>query len=157
MLRGRFHSRGGATSRIGLVAGLAASATVATIAAPVALAARNHAFSATYVGHGRGAVSGTSASGTATATGRGSIIGRGTLIGSARGVFISQRCVVFRGRAVLKGRRGSIRLVTRRARACAGSTDANDVSFSGSAQITGGTSILAGARGTLSFIGTYLR
>jgi len=139
------------------VAGLAAIATVATIVAPGALAARNHAFSASYTGHGRGEVSGTSASGSATATGRGSIIGRGTLTGSARGVFNSQRCVLFRGRAVLKGTRGSIRLVARRAQACAGSIDANEVSFSGSAQITGGTSTFADARGTLSFMGTYRR
>ena len=140
-----------------MVAGLAASATIATGATPVALAARNHAFSATYIGHGNGAVSGTSASGTASATGRGSIIGRGTLAGSARGVLGSQTCVVFRGRTVLKGRRGSIRLVTRRARACARSTDANNVSFSGSAHVIGGTSIFAGARGTLAFVGTYAR
>jgi hypothetical protein len=157
MLRVRLRSQSGAVATIGLVAGLAAIATLATIVAPVALATRNYAFSASYTGHGRGGVSGTRAFVSATATGRGSIIGRGTLTGSARGVFTSQRCVLFGGRAVLKGRHGSIKLAARRAQACAGNTDANDVSFSGSAQVTGGTSTFAGARGTLSFAGTYRR
>jgi hypothetical protein len=132
-------------------------ATAAAIVAPVALPAKKHAFTASYTGHGSAEVSGASASGTATASGRGSIIGRGTLTGSARGVFTSQTCVVFSGTAVLKGRAGSITLAARGARACAGSSDANNVSFSGSAQVTGGTSTFAGAHGTLSFTGTYLR
>jgi hypothetical protein len=102
-------------------------------------------------------VSTTGAWGSATLTGRGSIIGAGTLTGSARGVFTSHTCVVFNGTAVLKGRPGSIRLATRRAHACASSASANDVSFSGGAQITGGSATFAGAHGRLSFTGTYLR
>ena len=75
--------------------------------------------------------------------------------GSARGTFTSQTCVTFSGRAVLRGRTGSIRLRARRAHACAG--DGNSVSLSGTATVTGGTAVFAGARGRLSFRGTFDR
>jgi len=136
---------------------IAVVATAAAIVAPVALPAKKHAFTASYAGHGSGEVSGTTASGIATATGRGRIIGAGTLTGSASGVFTSQTCVVFSGTAILKGSSGSITVAAHGAQACAGSTDANNVSFSGRGKVTGGTSTFAGARGTLSFTGTYLR
>jgi hypothetical protein len=144
-------------SRIRPLAVVAAFATAAAIVAPVALAAKKHAFTASYAGHGSGAVIGRAAAGSATATGRGRVIGAGTLTGSASGVFTSQTCVVFSGTAVLKGSPGSVTLAAHDAQACAGSTDANSVSFSGSAKVTGGTSTFAGAHGTLAFTGTYLR
>ena len=157
ILSGRLRTRTRSTARFRPLAALGAVLMAAAIVAPVALPAKSHAFTASYTGHGSGEVSGTSASGSATATGRGTIIGRGTLTGSASGVFTSQTCVVFSGTAVLQGRAGSIRLAARGARACAGSTDANNVAFSGSAHVTGGTSTFAGAHGTLSFTGTYLK
>jgi hypothetical protein len=141
--------------RVGLAAGLAVIAIAGTVVAPVALASTSHVFTASYTGHGAGQVSGTRASGSATLSGRGRIIGRGTLHGSGHGVFVSRTCIVFSGNAALKGTRGSIKLATRRARAC--STDANDVSFSGTALITGGSATFAAARGKLSFTGTYVR
>jgi hypothetical protein len=137
------------------LAALVAVAAVAVIAPSVAVPAVQHAFTASYAGHGSGTVSGSSASGRVTATGRGTIIGRGRLTGSGQGVFTSPTCVIFSGTAVLKGTRGSITLATRRAKACAESPDANSVSFSGAAQVTGGTSTFAHARGTLAFKGTY--
>jgi hypothetical protein len=130
--------------------------TVALFVTPVALPAKSHAFTASYTGSGTGQASGTSASGSATATGRGKIIGPSTLRGSASGVFTSQTCVAFNGKAVLKGKPGSIKLAVRDAHACAG-TDPNKVSFSGTAKVTGGTATFAGARGTLTFSGTYSR
>jgi hypothetical protein len=145
------------TTSFRAVVAVAAVATVASIAAPDALPAKSHPFTAAYTGKGAGEVSGNSASGSATAAGRGSLIGRGTLSGSGSGVFTSQTCVVFSGTAVLKGTAGSITLSARGAQACADGTDANVVSFSGSAKVTGGTSTLAGAHGTLSFSGTYTR
>jgi hypothetical protein len=157
MLQRRSWNRVGHMPRTGLPMGVASIASAATMVAPVALAATSHPFTASYTGHGSGQVSGTRASGSATLTGRGSMIGPGTLTGSASGVFVSRTCVVFSGAAVFKGRPGTIRLATRRAQACAASTDANEVSFSGSAQITGGSAKFAGARGMLSFTGTYLR
>jgi hypothetical protein len=144
------------TTRFQALAAFAAVAAAAAIASPVALPAKAHAFTATYTGSGTGEVSGTSASGHATAAGRGSIIGAGTLSGSGRGVFTSQTCVTFNGTAVLKGKPGSIRLAARGARACTGGPDAKNVSFSGSAKVTGGTSTFEGAHGTLSFAGSYV-
>jgi hypothetical protein len=154
MVRRGLWGRMGHMPRVGL-AGLAVIAAAGTLVAPVALASTSHAFRAHYTGHGAGKVSGTRASGSATLTGRGRIIGPSTLHGSAHGLVVSRTCVVFSGKAVLKGRRGSIKLATRRARACG--TRANEVSFSGTARITGGSATFAGAHGKLSFTGTYLR
>lgn len=138
-----------------LILGVLVTGTLA--AAPVALSATSHRFTARYVGRGIGAVSGTSASGSATMVGRGMSIGRGTLSGSARGTFTSKTCVVFSGTAVLKGTAGSIRLSARRARACASGTNPARVSFSGTANVSHGTARFRGARGTVSFHGTYAR
>jgi hypothetical protein len=63
--------------------------------------------------------------------------------------------VTFSGRAVLSGKTGSLRLVARRAHACA--AGGNNVSFSGTATVTGGTAAFAGARGRLSFRGSFDR
>ena len=119
-------------------------------------AGKDHRFSATYAGHGQGETSGTSASGSATLRGRGRLIGRGTLRGSGHGTFTSQTCVTFSGRAVLSGKTGSLRLVARHAHACAAG-GGNTVSFSGTATVTGGTATFAGARGRLSFRGSFDR
>jgi hypothetical protein len=100
-------------------------------------------------------MSGRTASGSATATGRGTLIGPSTLRGAANGVATSQTCVAFSGRAILKGRVGSIKLAARGARAC--DSSGTVVAFSGSATVTGGTARFAGARGTLSFSGKYVR
>src|SRR5437899_3087434 len=117
---------------------------------------RDHRFSASYTGQGQGETSGTSASGSATLRGRGRLIGRGTMSGSAHGTFTSQTCVTFSGRAVLRGRTGSLRLAARRAKACAAG-GGNSVSFSGTATVTGGTATFAGAHGRLSFEGSFDR
>jgi hypothetical protein len=76
--------------------------------------------------------------------------------GSARGTFTSQTCVAFSGRAVLKGKPGSLRLRAHNAQACVAG-GGNSVSFSGTATVTGGTATFAGARGRLSFRGTFDR
>jgi hypothetical protein len=117
-------------------------------------AGRDHRFSASYIGHGQGATSGTSASGSATLRGRGRLIGRGTMSGSAHGTFTSQTCVTFSGNAVLRGKTGSLRLRARRAHACAAG-GGNSVSFSGIATVAGGSGTFTGARGRLSFRGTF--
>jgi hypothetical protein len=76
--------------------------------------------------------------------------------GSAHGTFTSQTCVTFSGRAVLRGKAGSLRLAARRAHACAAG-NGNSVYFSGTATVTGGTATFAGARGRLSFRGSFDR
>jgi hypothetical protein len=135
-----------------LAAFLGATATAS--ATSRASGGRDHRFSATYAGHGRGEASGTRASGSATLRGRGRLIGRGTMSGSAHGTFTSQTCVTFSGKAVLRGKTGSLRLRARHAQACA-TGGGNSVSFSGTATVTGGAATFAGARGRLSFRGTF--
>lgn len=131
-----------------------AGVTKPVYAASPGTAGTDHRFTARYAGHGHGQTSGTSASGSATMRGRGVPIGRGTLRGSGHGTFTSQTCVTFSGRAVLSGKRGTLRLVTRHAHACDASGGSN-VSFSGTATVTGGTATFAGARGRLSFRGSF--
>jgi hypothetical protein len=124
---------------------------------PVALSAKNYRFTASYTGKGHGAVKGTHASGSATLVGRGKPIGRSTLRGSARGVFTSRVCIVFSGTDVLKGEAGSLRLSAHQGRACAPGANQNYVSYSGSANVSHGTGMFRGARGTVFFHGTYAR
>ena len=131
-------------------------ATAIASATSRASGGRDHRFSATYAGHGQGEASGTSASGSATLRGRGRLIGRGTMSGSAHGTFTSQTCVTFGGRAVLRVKAGSLRLRVPSAHACAAGSG-NSVSFSGTATVTGGTARFAGARGRLSFRGSFDR
>jgi len=136
---------------------LGAITMVALLVIPVVLAATSHAFAATYSGRGTGEVSGTSTSGSATLAGHGNLIGPGTLSGTATGVFTSQTCLTFGGTADTKGTAGSVMLTAHGARACAAPADADTVTFSGRGTVTGGKSKFAGARGMLSFKGTYAR
>jgi len=137
----------------------AASASVVCIAAasafvgPASATAKSHRFTATYVGTASGQASGGNAAGTATATGRGRLIGASTFSGSARGSYSGQ-CFALSGTGLLKGRPGSIRIAVRDVHACA--SEADTVSFSGSARVKRGTSTFAGARGKLSFTGKYV-
>jgi hypothetical protein len=117
---------------------------------------REHRFTASYAGTGHGQTAGTAASGSARLSGRGRLIGKGTLRGSGHGTFTSQTCVTFDGSAVLSGQSGSLRLVAHGAQACAPSSG-EQVSFSGRATVTGGTGTFTGARGRLSFRGTFDR
>jgi len=136
---------------------LLAGGSVALTATPAALSAKSHRLTASYTGKGSGVVSGTHAAGSGTLVGRGSPIGRSTLRGSARGVFTSQTCVVFAGTAVVMGKAGSIRLSVPKGRACSSGTTPNEVSFSGSANVSHGNGMFRGARGTVSFHGSYAR
>jgi hypothetical protein len=74
--------------------------------------------------------------------------------GSAHGTFTSQTCLTFSGKAVLRGKPGSLRLRARQAHACAAG-GGNSVSFSGKATVVGGAATFAGARGRLSFRGSF--
>jgi len=127
------------------------------MAAAQAGAARTRSFTASYAGTASGHVSGKTAAGSASLPGRGRPIGRGSLTGSGSGTFTSSTCLTFSGRVTLSGGRGSLRLRVRNAQACASAGNASRVSFSGKARVVGGTSAFAGARGMLSFSGTYAR
>jgi hypothetical protein len=138
------------------LASLGAAAAAGLLVVSAAGAAQPHTFTASYSGTASGYASGNKAFGGATMSGRGRRIGRGTLKGSGAGVFTSATCVTLGGRATLKGGHGSLRLSVRSGHACSDST-ADNVSFSGRAQVVGGTNAVAGARGALSFTGTYVR
>ena len=135
-----------------LLAWLSAVTTASALAGPTSVAASSHPFKATYVGQASGQANGSEASGSATATGRGKLIGASTLRASGQGL-VSGQCVDFTGTTLLRGRPGAIRLALRGGHACAGS--ASRASFSGRAKVNRGTATFAGARGTLSFTGTY--
>jgi hypothetical protein len=115
--------------------------------------ARSPRITATDGGTAAGQADGGNAEGTAIATGRGRLIGASTFKGTARGTYGGQ-CLTLTGTALLRGRPGAIRLVVSEAQACAAT--AESVSFSGSAKVTRGTSTFAGARGKLTFKGTYV-
>lgn len=139
-----------------LLAAVVAAAALAGVLATAALPARSHAFLATYAGHGSGTVGGTTVSGNASARGTGSPIGRGMLAGLATGRVAGASCVVFDGTAMLHGTAGTVLVSAHAGHAC-GSGGGASVSFSGHVAVTGGTRRFSGARGTLSFSGTYSR
>jgi hypothetical protein len=135
--------------------GAAAAAVLFFVGA--AGAGQTQAFSASYSGSGSGYASGKKAAGVGTMSGRGRLIGRSTLRGSGLGTFTSPTCVTFDGKATIRGARGTLRLALTGGRACASDSAADSVSFTGSAQVVGGTKRFAGARGALRFTGTYTR
>ena len=135
------------------IAGIVTFVAAAAIS-PLAPAAGNHVFKATYTGHGSGQVGNGRASGRGSAKGSGNVIGKSTLSGSGAGTLTSATCISFDGKAVLKGGAGSLKLATHAAQACV-STNGGSAPFSGRARVTGGTAKFAGATGTLTFHGTY--
>jgi hypothetical protein len=132
-----------------------AAALSVSLVASTGLAATGHRFLASYTGSGQGQITGTTVSGSATLHGRGNVLGAGTLTGSAHGAFISQSCAAFTGSAVLRGKRGSLKLKASNGQACAASTSGDQVSLSGVAKVVSGTGAFLHARGHLTFTGTY--
>ncbi|MFL5942549.1 MAG: hypothetical protein ACJ75L_04705 [Gaiellaceae bacterium] len=139
------------------LAPLGAAAAASFLVVGAAGAAQTQTFTASYTGTASGYASGDKAFGTGTMSGRGRLIGRSTLKGFGVGNFTSSGCATFGGRVTLKGARGSLRLKMYSAHACAGSSAADSVPFSGRARVVGGTRAFAGARGALRFTGTYTR
>ena len=139
-----------------LLAALAGALALAASAAPLA-AARHGMLNATYTGRASGAVSGTSASGSASTTGRGSLVGKSTFSGSATGDASSPPCIHFTGTGAIKSAGATINLVSLPgASACISSASGDSGSFTGKAKISGGTGRFAHARGRLSFSGAYV-
>ena len=134
-----------------------AAAAVALAATSVADAARVHAFRAKYIGTGSGQATATGASGHASGSGTGNVIGPGRFSVAATAVVLSETCASFDGRFTLKGRGGRIVLTAHDVRACAPESAGAKFAFSGTATVTGGTRKFAGARGTLSFSGAYVK
>ncbi len=132
-------------------------AAVALSATSVADAARVHAFRAKYTGTGSGQATARGASGHASGSGTGNVIGPSRFSGAATAVVQSQSCVVFNGKLTMKGRGGRIVLSAHGGHACTSGPTGANVAFSGTATVTDGTGRFAGARGTLSFTGSYVK
>jgi hypothetical protein len=115
-----------------LVGGLAVAAAVVGTAAGA-----SHAFRASYTGTVTEKVDGQAVTATPRGKGTGTPIGPGTLAGTA-------------GKLKVK--------LLATSRGCAASEeDRDNISFSGSAKVTGGTGKFRAARGTLRFTGHYNR
>jgi hypothetical protein len=143
--------------RAARLAPFGAAAAAALFFVGAAGAGQTQAFTASYSGVGSGYASGKKATGVGTMSGRGRLIGRSTLSGSGLGTFTSPTCVTFDGKATIRGVRGTLRLAMRGGHACASDGAADSVSFSGRAQVVGGTKAFTGARGALRFSGSYTR
>lgn len=118
-------------------------------------------FTASYKGKVTEVVNGSNVTGTPKGSGTATLIGKGSITGKVAGNTNAQ-CSPLTGPGTLKGAKGtlSIKLTNSPApsRACAaGQDDQNNISFSGSAKVTGGTGALKNAKGTLHFFGHYDR
>jgi hypothetical protein len=116
-------------------------------------------FKASYKGKVTEVVNGSAVTGNTKGNGTASLIGKGTLTGTVAANTSNPPCTPLGGPGTLKGSKGTLKLkLLTGSRACAaGQDDQNNISFSGSAKVTGGTGALKKARGTLHFSGHYDR
>ncbi len=118
-------------------------------------------FTAKYSGKVTEVVNGNNVTGTPKGTGKATLIGKGSITGKVLGN-TSAQCSPLTGTGTIKGAKSSLtfKLTNSPApsRACAASQDdQNNISFSGTAKVTGGTGTLKHAKGTLHFSGHYDR
>jgi len=119
-------------------------------------------FTASYKGHVTEVVNGNAVTATPKGTGKATLIGKGSLTGTVAGNTSNPPCTPLSGPGILKGSKGKLKLKLTNtpalSRACAaGQDDQNNISFSGSAKVTGGTGALKNAKGTLHYSGHYDR
>jgi hypothetical protein len=147
------------------VAPVSLLAVIAVTAAYIGTAAgsttKSVSFTAKYKGKVTEVVNGSNVTGTPKGTGTATLIGKGSITGKVAGN-TSQQCSPLSGPGVLKGKKGTlkIKLINSPApsRACAAAEDdKNNISFSGTAKVTGGTGALKKASGKLHFSGHYDR
>jgi hypothetical protein len=138
-----------------LIGGLA----VAAVLVGTALGSTNTAFTASYKGTVTEKVSGQTVTAVPHGTGTGTPIGKGTLTGTVTATTANPPCSPLNGPGVLAGTAGKLKLtLLSTSRGCAASEDDKDnISFSGSAKVTGGTGKFRAAKGTLRFTGHYDR
>jgi hypothetical protein len=91
--------------------------------------------------------------------GTGTLIGKSTLTGVVKATTANPPCSPLNGPGTLTGAKGKLRVtLLSTSRGCAASEDdQNNISFSGSARVNGGTGKFRGAKGTLRFTGHYDR
>jgi len=119
-------------------------------------------FTAKYSGKVTEVVNGSNVTATAKGKGTATAIRKGTLTGTVAGNTANPPCTPLSGKGVLKGKKGSLKLKLTNtpspSKACAaGADDQNNISFSGTAKVTGGTGALKKARGSLHYSGHYNR
>jgi hypothetical protein len=138
---------------------LIAALTLAALAAGTALAAHSATFKGTYSGKATEKVSGQTVTDSVKGTGSGTLIGKGTITGSVTASTANPPCSPFGGPGLIAGPKGKLKVsVLKTSRGCAaGEDDQNNISFSGTAKVIGGTGKLAKAHGTLRFSGHYDR
>jgi hypothetical protein len=142
-----------------LIAVLAAAAVY--VGSAVGSSTKSITFSAKYSGKVTEVVNGNNVTGTPNGKGTATLIGKGTITGKVAGNTNAQ-CSPLTGPGTIKGSKGSLtfKLTNTPApsRACAASQDdQNNISFSGSAKVTGATGALKKATGTLHYSGHYDR
>jgi hypothetical protein len=138
---------------------LIAALTLAALAVGTALAAHSVTFKASYAGKATEKVSGQTVTDSVRGTGLGTLVGRGTITGTVTASTANPPCSPFGGPGLIAGKGGKLKVtVLKTSRGCAaGEDDQNNISFSGTAKVIGGTGKLIKARGTLRFTGHYDR
>ena len=139
---------------VSLVGGLVVAAVVVGTAA-----GGSHAFIASYSGTVTEKVDGQTVTATPRGKGTGTPIGKGVLTGIVAATTANPPCSPLNGPGTLAGTAGRLKVkLLPTSRGCAASEeDRNNISFSGSAKVTGGTGKFRAARGTLRFTGHYDR
>ena len=114
-------------------------------------------FTARYSGTVAVVANGDAVTASPNGNGKGTLVGRSTLTGTVSGTTANPPCSPLAGRSLISGAKSTLKLApVKGSHACvADQDDSNNVSFSGSVKVTGGTGALKKARGTLHFSGHY--
>jgi hypothetical protein len=131
---------------------------VAALVAGNALA-HSTAFVGNYSGTVTEKVSGQTVTAYVKGKGKGTMVGKGTIGGTVVASTANPPCSAFSGPGYIAGTAGKLKVkVLPISRGCAASEeDQNNITFSGSAKVTGGTGKFRTAKGTLRFSGHYDR
>jgi hypothetical protein len=145
-------------TRLRAPATIAGGLAIATLAAGAALGSSS-ALVAKYSGTVTEKVNGQVVTAVPKGKGTGTVIGKSVLTGTVKATTANPPCSPLNGPGTLAGATGKLQLTLLPAsRGCAASEDdQNNISFSGSAKVTGGTGKFRGAKGTLRFTGHYDR
>jgi hypothetical protein len=137
-----------------------AAVVITALAAGTAFAAGGSTFTAKYAGTVTEKVNGNTIVAAVKGSGSGKLVGVSKLAGTATGTTSPESaCAPFFGPGTITGAKGTLKLkVVAGSRACAaGEDDRDNISFSGTATVTGGSGKFKKTRGSLHFSGHYDR